>query len=54
MEEKFFFQYHMHMDAGFSMKLPINERKWMIERFIKQKNQENEALERAKRKAKTK
>lgn len=52
MEEKFFFVYHL---AGVkdSMRLPINERKWMIERFIKQKNKENEAMEAAKRKAKT-
>jgi hypothetical protein len=34
------------------MSLPINLRKWIIERFIKQKEKENEAMESAKRKAK--
>jgi len=34
------------------MSLPINERKWIIERFIQQKERENEALESAKRSAK--
>lgn len=36
------------------MTLPINERKWLIERFIQQKERENEAIEQAKRKAKAK
>jgi hypothetical protein len=30
--------------------MPINERKWMIERFIQQKNRENEAMEAARKK----
>jgi hypothetical protein len=34
-----------------SMSLPINLRKWMIERFIEQKEKENEAMESARRKA---
>lgn len=34
------------------MTLPINERKWLIERFIQQKEKENEAVESARRKAK--
>lgn len=33
------------------MSMYINERKWMIERFIQQKEKENEAMEAAKRKA---
>ena len=36
------------------MCLPINERKWLIERFIQQKEKENEAMESARKKAKTK
>lgn len=36
------------------MTLPINERKWLIDKFIKQKEKENEAIEAAKRKAKMK
>jgi hypothetical protein len=30
--------------------MPINERKWMIERFITQKKREDEQMEAAKRK----
>ncbi len=41
----------MHMDRCTALKMPINERKWMIERFIKQKNSENEAMESARRKS---
>jgi hypothetical protein len=36
------------------MTLPINERKWLIDRFIQQKEKENEAMEAARRKAKSK
>ena len=50
MEEKFFFQYHMHCDS--SMRMPVNERKWMIERFIQQKERENQAIQAARSKAK--
>jgi hypothetical protein len=53
MEEKFFFQYHMRLNPESVMELPINERKWMIRRFILQKNKENEAMEAARRKAKS-
>jgi hypothetical protein len=52
MEEKFFFLYHMRLDPESSMTMAINERKWMIQRFIVQKNRENEAMEAARRKAK--
>lgn len=34
-----------------SMSLPINLRKWMIERFIQQKEQENKSMESQQRKA---
>jgi hypothetical protein len=54
MEEKWFFLYHMKLDTRQSMQLPINERKWFIERFIKQKERENQAIEAAKRKSKIK
>jgi len=40
----------MHLEASGTMKLPINLRKWMIERFIQQKEQENQAMESARRK----
>jgi hypothetical protein len=36
------------------MCLPINERKWLIERFIQQKEKENEAMESARKKARVK
>jgi hypothetical protein len=50
-EEIFFFQYHLRLDMQGTMRLPINMRKWMIERFIEQKDKENEAMEASKRKA---
>lgn len=54
MEELFFFMYHMRQSRSNFMSLPINERKWLIERFIKQKEKENEAIEAARKKAKIK
>jgi hypothetical protein len=54
MEELFFFMYHMRQSRANFMSLPINERKWLIDRFIKQKEKENEAMESARRKAKSK
>ena len=53
MEEMFFFMYHLRQSREEFLSLPINERKWMIDRFIKQKEKENEAMETARRKAKT-
>ncbi len=41
------------MQRDSALQLPINERKWMIERFIQQKQKENEAMEAERRKAKT-
>lgn len=54
MEEKWFFLYHMKLDTQKSMQLPINERKWLIEKFIQQKEKENQAIEASKRKARHK
>lgn len=54
MEEMFFFMYHMHLSRESFMSLPINQRKWLIARFIEQKEKENEAMESARRKAKSK
>ena len=54
MEEMFFFIYHMHQSRENFMSLPRNERKWIISRFIQQKEKENEAMEAARRKAKVK
>jgi len=52
MEEMFFFIYHLRQTRASFLTLPINERKWMIDRFIKQKDKENEAMDAAQRKAK--
>lgn len=49
MEEVFFFQYHMRMSRIDSMTMPVYERKWMVERFIEQKEKENAAMEKAKK-----
>jgi len=49
MEEVFFFTYHLHQSREVTLRMPINERKWMIERFIMQKTRENEAMEAARR-----
>lgn len=50
-EEIFFFQYHMHLPMSGSMSLPIPLRRWLIERFIEQKEKENQAMEAARRKS---
>lgn len=42
----------MQFPPHLSMKLTVHERRWMIERFIKQKQKENEAIEAQRRKAK--
>lgn len=46
--------YHLRQSRDNFLSLPINQRKWMIERFITQKDKENEAMESARRKAKRK
>ena len=51
MEEKFFFQYHLHYDMDKAMRLPIIERRFYIERFIAQKEREQEHLEKEQKKA---
>ncbi len=52
MEELFFFQYHLKVDREKVLRMPIHERKWNIDRFIQQKNRENEAMESARRRKK--
>ena len=41
----------MHLDMAGSMSLPINLRRWLIERFVQQKEQENQAMEAQQKKA---
>lgn len=43
----------MKLPMSASMSLPINFRRWMIERYIQQKEKENEAMEAARKKAKS-
>jgi hypothetical protein len=49
-EEIFFFQYFMKLPPDKCMSLPINLRKWMVERYISQKEKEHEAMEAERRK----
>lgn len=53
MEEAFFLQYHLRMGYRESLSLEVRERRWFIQRLIKQKQKENEAIEAAKRTAKS-
>lgn len=52
MEDIFFFQYHLKMDRETCLRIPVNERKWLTQRFINQKNSEHEAFEAERRKGK--
>ena len=55
MEEIFFFQYHLRMNRDQCMGMLVHERKWMIQRFVEQKEKESEAMEKARnKKSKTK
>jgi hypothetical protein len=38
------------MDRNTILRMPINERVWMVERMIEQREKENDAIEKAKRK----
>ena len=52
MDEIFFFMYHLHMPPDKSMSLPVYERKWLINKFVEQKEKENEAIENSNKKRK--
>jgi len=43
----------LHLDYEKTLRMPLNLRKWMIERFIEQKENENKQMESQKRKAQT-
>lgn len=45
-EEKFFLMYHMDFQPSEVEKLNQDYRKWLIARFVAQKNMEREAMER--------
>lgn len=42
----------MNQSREETLRMPINERRWMIDRFIQQKTRENESMEAARNKAK--
>jgi hypothetical protein len=52
MEEQFFFKYHLKMSRQEFRTYPINERKWMIDRFLEQREKEEAHMkaEQSKRK----
>ena len=54
MEEVFFFQYHLRVDKFTCMKYYVNERRYIIERFIQQKNSEKEEIDKERRKSQRK
>jgi hypothetical protein len=47
----FFYQYHLHLEPEKTMRLPIILRRWMMERYIEQKEAENKAMESQQRRA---
>jgi hypothetical protein len=50
MDEQFFFLYHLNTSRTDFLKYPINERKYLIAKFIEQKEKEHEYMEKARRK----
>lgn len=46
--------YHMHIPPTEVDRMPVFERRWYIDRFVEQKQKENEAIERERRKASAK
>ncbi len=53
-EEQWFYLYNFQMPPWETNRLVIIERKWFIDRFIKQKDREKEAYDREKAKVKKK
>lgn len=52
MDEEFFFLYHLKLGREQFMKYPVRDRKYLINKFIEQKNKENDAIEAAKKRVK--
>jgi len=50
-EEQFFYLYHLHLEPEKTNRIPINLRRWLIERFIIQKEKEEQAIESSRKKA---
>jgi len=49
-EEEFIHIYHLGQDWQTIQKMPIYERKWLIDRFVEQKKAEEERMQSATRK----
>ena len=49
MDEQFFFLYHLHVVRDDFYRYPINERRYLIAKFIQQKEKEHEYIEKAKK-----
>jgi hypothetical protein len=52
MEEQFFFKYHLKCSREEFRSYPINERRWIVARFLQQKEKEQQEIEKAKNKKK--
>jgi hypothetical protein len=50
MDEQFFFLYHLNRSRSEFLEYPINERRYLIAKFIDQKEKEHEHIEKAKNK----
>jgi hypothetical protein len=49
MDEEFFFLYHLKVSRKEFLQYPINERKYIIAKFIEQREKENEYMEKARK-----
>jgi hypothetical protein len=49
-EEEFFYWYYYHCPPWETRRLPVFERKWFLDRFVQQKEKENEEMEKARKK----
>lgn len=53
-EEIFFYMYQLHQPYSEILKMPLILKRWLIERWVNQKEKEHEASEAAARKARSK
>jgi hypothetical protein len=44
--------YHLHQSMHDTLSMPTHARKWLVNRFIDQKQKENDAMESERRKSK--
>ena len=49
MEEIFFFRYHMRVSREEWGRFQVAERRFLMDRFVEQKNMENEEMEKSKK-----